>query len=192
MTGRGLAASALVLAVLSAAPTAAQPAPDGTLGIRLADGSDRYLVASVHPGEVLRRRVEVSNATAERLSVSLYAAAASASGPSGFDFADGRTTNELTGWTAVRPSTVSVGPGRSAVASVEVRVPTGAAPGARYAVVWAEQSSAEQGLALVSRVGVRMYVDVQEPERIALPAAGAAALLLAAALGWLRQSRRTH
>jgi hypothetical protein len=162
------AASIAVAAVLLGGPgvAAAVDTPAGSLGLRLLDQPSRYLVATVAPGEQLRHRVEISNTTTQPLEVQLYAAAASADGPGGFDFAPDRTPNELSGWTAVRPSSVQVDAGDRAVAEVEIVVPESAAPGERLAVVWAEQAgSSGAGLTLVSRVGVRMYVEVAPADR---------------------------
>lgn len=170
------AASLVVAGLLLCCPAAAgaADAPTGSLGLRLLDApaepadprAARYIVASPAPGDELRSRVEVSNTTGRRLEVQLYVAAASTDGPAGFDFAAGRTANELSGWTTVHPSTVEVPAGGRAVAEVVVSVPEQATPGERVAVVWAEQAdSAEGGLTLLSRVGVRMYVEVAAADR---------------------------
>ncbi len=48
-----------------------------------------------------------------------------------------------------------------ATAIVKVNVPADAAPGEQYAVVWVEaRSTAEGGVAMISRVGVRVYLSV--------------------------------
>jgi hypothetical protein len=203
-----LAAALAVAGVLLCSPgaAAAADAPEGSLGLRLLDVPARpadpressYVVATLAPGERLQRRVEVSNGTAEPLEVQLYVAAASTDGPAGFDFADGRTANELSGWTSVRPSTVEVDAGRRAVAVVDVAVPAGAAPGEHVAVVWAEQAdSSDGGLTLLSRVGVRMYVEVAAADRaeqrgpVVLVAAGLV-LVAAVAAGWSAFAQRRN
>lgn len=195
-----LAASLAAAGVLLCGPrlAAAADAPTGSLGLRLldapADPADpreaRYVVGTLAPGEVLRRRVEVSNTTAQPLEVQLYVGAASTDGPAGFDFAAGRTPNELSRWTTVRPSTVQVGSGGRAVADVEVAVPSDAALGERVAVVWAEQAdTSDGGLTLLSRVGVRMHVEVAaaDPADEGGPVVAVAAglvLFAAGAAGW--------
>ena len=186
-------AAALAWALLVCCPliATAADAPSGTLGIRLLDDPARYVVETVEPGDTLRRRVEISNGTAEPLEVELYAAAAS-EGSEGFDFADGRTGNELTGWTSVAPASVQVPPGRSVTADVEVRVPEKVSDGEHYAVVWAELSDGAEGLTLVSRVGVRMYVTVEAGAASTTPVAVAGGLLVLAASGWMVLRRRVN
>ena len=179
-------AAALALALLL--PAGAATAAEGTLGVRVADEDAQYVVAVVEPGEVLRRRIEVLNGTAEALDVELYAGAAT-DGPSGFDFAEGRAGNELTGWTTVSPGAVEVPAGRSTAVEVVVRVPEEAAEGERAAVVWAQAADASGGLSLVSRVGVRMHVDVAEGSGVGLPATVAAGVLVLAAAAWVRGRR---
>jgi hypothetical protein len=189
--------ASLAVAMLLSGPAVAVDAPEGSLGLRLLD-SPGYLVAAVAPGDELRRRVEVTNSTARRLEVQLYAAAASADGPAGFDFAPDRTPNELSRWTTVRPSSVTVDAGGRAVAEVEVAVPESATSGERLAVVWAEQAGeGEGGVTLLSRVGVRMYVDVApaEPDDELEPAvvvAGGRVLIAAFAGGvsWFAARRK--
>lgn len=201
-------ASLAVAAVLLCCPAAAgaADAPAGSLGLRLLDApadppdprESRYLVARPAPGDSLRRRVEVSNTTDRRLEVQLYVAAASSDGPAGFDFAAGRTANELSEWTTVRPATVAVPAGGRAVAEVVVSVPEQATPGERVAVVWAEQAdSSEGGLTLLSRVGVRMYVDVaaagRDQERGPVVALATGLVLLAAvAAAWSAWRQRRN
>ena len=151
-------------------------APEGQIGIRLLDApEDRrddprarlYVVDHLNQGDVIERRIEVSNTTGRPAALSLYAAAASVVQGS-FTFGEGRAQNDLTSWTTVTPDAVTVPPGGTGTAVVRVAVPDDAADGERYAVVWAEASSTGEGsIAQVSRVGVRMYVSVgqgAEPE----------------------------
>lgn len=174
-----LALGALLVCSVPAALAAEQPAG---LGLRLLDDprQGRYLVATARPASELRRRVEVSNTTDRVLEVALYVGAATAGGPGGFDYAPGRAGNELTRWTTVRPTSLTLGPGEVATSEVEVRIPAAASEGERHAVVWAEQVSQTGGISLVSRVGVRTYVTVRD-ERSGLrplPVVSAGALVL--------------
>lgn len=164
--------SLALLLALTAAPAAAQaPAPDGTgLGIRLLDApTDRrddpraqvYVVDDVEPGEAFTRRVEVVNGTGRPASVSLYPAASEIAGGS-FNVLPGRTGNELTDWIRVRPESLQLAPGQKAEATVEIAVPQGAGGGERYAAVMAEvvEASDRPGIAVASRVGIRVYLSV--------------------------------
>lgn len=170
----------LVLAVLlgvGAAPataqgTAPEPATSG-LGIRLLDApGDRrddpraqvYIVDHVQPGASLSRRVEVVNGTATAGQVALYPAAAEVAEGS-FGVLPGRGENDLTGWMRVTPATLDLAPGQKGVATVEIDLPAGAGGGERYAAVMAEMTtgSAAPGIAVASRVGVRVYLSVGGP-----------------------------
>ncbi|MCW2599193.1 MAG: hypothetical protein JWM02_1022 [Frankiales bacterium] len=172
---RHLAALAVVAGVLTpAAAVSATPfsaAADGQLGIRLLDApTDRrddprariYIVDHVHGGDVVSRHIAVSNTTAGSMQVETYAAGASVSGGA-FVFADGRTGNELSSWTAVTPSPLVVPAGGQADARVTITVPRDATDGERYGVVWAQATSTGAGnVHTVSRVGIRIYLSVGE------------------------------
>jgi hypothetical protein len=74
----------------------------------------------------------------------------------------GRVPNELVSWTKVTPSSVTLAPGTAETATAELAVPADASDGERYAVVLAEAppSSGAGGLAVASRVGIRVYLSV--------------------------------
>lgn len=154
----------------SAVPVPRQ-ADQGQLGIRLLEApEDRrndprariYIVDHLNQGDLIERRIEVSNTTREPAQVELYAASARVADGQ-FTFGDGRAQNELTGWTTLTPTRLTVPAGGAASAQVRVQVPADAVDGERYAVVWAEQASSGAGnVSTVSRVGVRMYVSVGE------------------------------
>ena len=163
-----------VVSALATAPTpVSAQASTQTVGIRLLDAptnryddprSRIYIVDHVAPGTTIARRVEVSNNTAETQLVRLYPAAATIK-DGGFQFADGREANELTGWTTVDPPTVSPLGGGKSLATVTIAVPPDAGPGERYAVVWAELRAPAPpggGIAAVNRVGIRIYLSVGE------------------------------
>ena len=166
--------AALTLAAVAQVPVAAAAsspagAGPGGVGIRLlevpadAGGDPRaqlYIVDHVAPGSVLSRRLEVSNTSQALLSVSLYAAGATVDGGH-FVGADGRTANDLSTWSSVLPPSVDLPPGTRASAVVTISVPKDAAPGERYAAVWAEvRSGAKTGIVQVNRVGIRLYISV--------------------------------
>jgi hypothetical protein len=155
---------------LSVAATAALAA-EGGIGIRLIDIPESsaadprarlYVVDHLAPGATISRRVEISNTTGTAVDVLTYAAAAKIVNGS-FVGSDGRTVNELSQWTTVSPDTGRLAAGAVATVVVTVAVPADAAPGERYGVVWAEVGSgvpSNNGVLVVNRVGIRMYVSV--------------------------------
>ena len=121
-----------------------------------------YIVDHVAPGTVIQRRVEVSNTTGSTRRVALYSAAAGIANGS-FTGAADRTPNDLSTWSSVLPSALDVPADGRRTATVTITVPSDAAPGEQYGVVWAEARSApiaSGGIVQVSRVGVRMYLSV--------------------------------
>ena len=150
---------------------AAQAAPlSGGIGIRLSgvptdSSSDPfarlYIIDRLAPGTSIRRQVEVSNSTQSTANVAIYAAGASL-GDDGFTFAPGHIQDQLSSWTSMSRDVVSLLPGADASETVTVEVPKDASSGEDYAVIWAQVSapSADAGVTLVNRVGVRMYVSI--------------------------------
>jgi hypothetical protein len=166
-----LAGFAAVLATSAfTIPAIASPAPEaGTIGLRLldqpADSTDDpraqiYIVDHLAPGTEIQRRIEVSttNAAAQ---VHLYAAAATIIGGS-FLGEPGETPNDLSTWTSVTPGDINMGSDQIATATVTITVPSDAAPGEHYGVVWAEarSSAADDGVIQVNRVGIRLYLSI--------------------------------
>lgn len=162
------------LALLAPGPAAAAQQGNGdepgSVAIKLLEGpssraddprASQYIVDHLNPGDRITRRVQVDNRTASTATIQLYPAAATVQGGA-FHFADGRTPNELTGWTTVKPASLTVQPGQSAQATVAIAVPASVSGGERYAVVWAELPGAtdENGVTIVNRVGIRMYLSV--------------------------------
>jgi hypothetical protein len=123
-----------------------------------------YITGTVASGQSMRWKVEVSNTTASPQSVSIYAAAASMRAGA-FAFADGRTQNELAGWTRLSQTFLRLAPGQARIVTVEVAVPLQVSSGERYSVVWAavEAPATSAPVRLVNRVGVRMYLRVGGP-----------------------------
>jgi hypothetical protein len=145
--------------------------PAGGIGLRLVDApaaarddprARLYIVDHLAPGAVIERRIEVSNTTGSAESIVLYAAAASIDDGL-FVGAQGETANELSTWTALAPDRSDIPAGGTLMATVTITVPSDAAPGEQYGVVWAEARSDDEsagGVVQVSRVGIRLYVSV--------------------------------
>lgn len=156
VTGRGLAA-----------PTSAAPSADG-IGIRLLDvpkseindpRAREYIIDRLAPGSTIHRRIIVSNSTQSDQRVTLYAGGAAIAADKFVPAAP----DELSGWIQVSPADLSLAPGTEHVATVTVNVPSAASAGERYATVWAQVAqspSASHPVTLVSRVGIRVYLDV--------------------------------
>jgi hypothetical protein len=90
-------------------PAAAAAAAAGGIGVRLlpltgASVSNplarSYIVANLSPGDVITRRVEVTNTTAATRLVAVYAAAVSAPGGV-FRFGPGHAQNDVSSWTRI-------------------------------------------------------------------------------------------
>jgi hypothetical protein len=162
-----------VLACIAASSAFAAPLPHSlrAVGIRLVDGPSpsldsplarSYIVGRLAPGTTIRRQIEISNTTLSTVSVAVYAAGAGLVNGH-FGFAPGHSRNELSSWTSVTRHRLRLRPGTNAVETVTVNVPTLASSGERNAVVWAEVSartSAADGIRLVNRVGIRMYLSI--------------------------------
>ena len=167
---RFLVAIVIPILVLGA-PAGAQD--EGTIGIGLleapADQADdpraqTYVVDRLEPGDVIERRLQVSNTTAEAVTVDLYAAASSIEDGQ-WKPLDGRAENPLSQWTSVTPAQVEVPSGGTQEATMRVEVPDDAPGGEHYAVIWAQPPAATAGgVTVVNRVGVRMYVYVGSEE----------------------------
>lgn len=170
----GAILAALLLAPVVETAAAATPAPapsGGSIGIRLVGtpgerSSDAraqiYIVEHPAPGAVIRRRVEVVSTIGTPLAVEVFTGAASVSGDD-FVGAEGHTRNELTDWVSLDRSSVTLPPRGSVLVEVTIQVPPNASPGPRHAVVWAQTTSrpgAPGMMTLVSRVGIRVYLDV--------------------------------
>jgi hypothetical protein len=171
-----LAAAAVALASIgpvgaaTAAPSPTPPArPGGAIGLRLLDvpvtrqddpRARIYIVDHLRPGSVISRRIELTNTTTSTAAVALYAAAASIV-DGAFLGTGGRTANDLSTWTNVRPDMPDVPPGGRSTATVTITVPRDAAPGERLGVIWAEARSASAGgVTQVNRVGIRIYLSI--------------------------------
>ncbi|MBV8305589.1 MAG: hypothetical protein JOZ04_15360, partial [Acidimicrobiia bacterium] len=165
-----LAAGLLVPAASASAQTSSPPPPRGELGIRLVDApvsrendprAKTYIVDHLAQGTTINRHVEVVNETSNPQTVQLYAGGA-VIGNGQFAGLEGHAGNELTGWTSITPSLLSLNPGQSAQAEVTIAVPQGAQDGERYGVIWAETATPAAGgsVTVLNRVGVRVYLSV--------------------------------
>lgn len=172
LLGPSLLATGIVTAPgATAAESHGAPARADGIGIRLMgapDGSNAnplarlYVVDHLAPGARLRRRVEINNSTGTSVDVAVYVAAATIDRGT-FAFESGDSQDELSSWTSVSRSMLPLAPRGSAVDAVTIDVPRTATAGDRYAVIWAQVStitSADGGVRLVNRVGVRMYVSI--------------------------------
>jgi hypothetical protein len=174
---RGIGVAVAVSIVFAApaqasAPTSTTPqvAAAGGIGIRLVASSTSagnepegriYVVDHVAPGAVIHRQVQVSNSTGSTVHIVLYAAAASMANDS-FIGAVGHTSNAVSTWTSIHPSSSDVPVRGMMTANVTISVPSTAAAGEHYGVIWAETRSTpvNDGIIEVSRVGVRIYLAV--------------------------------
>jgi len=159
-----------VTATTEAAAVTTSPGSGG-IGVRLlADGpgssagplSLSYVVERMAPGSQLTRQVEVSNTTDVTSQIAVYAAGAGIV-RNQFAFAPGTAGDQLSEWTSIGRSVLSLAPGAVARESLTIAVPASAPSGERYAVIWAELSApspTQRGVRLVNWVGIRMYVSV--------------------------------
>ena len=143
----------------------------GGIGVRLLDApaataddlrARLYIIDHLAPGTVIERRIEVSNTTAARAAIRMYAAGASID-DGAFVGDAGHSPNELSTWNVVHPDTLDLDAGAHAIVTVTITVPSDAAPGERYAAVWAEVRSDARplgGVEQVNRVGIRQYLSV--------------------------------
>jgi hypothetical protein len=170
-----MAGTIVILAITApaapAAPAGDTVGPDGRFGLRLLEvtaslrndpRARQYIIDHLNPGAMMRRQVEVSNSGDEPLRIDLYPGAASVR-DSAFRFASARTPNELTTWTSVDRPVVDVPAHSSQTVDVTIAVPGDGSPGEHYGVLWAQAGSpalSGTGVRMVSRIGIRMYVDV--------------------------------
>jgi hypothetical protein len=168
--GLSIVAAGFLLLPAAAAASAEAELPPG-LGIRQLDvepqredggRSARYVTDHVEPGDVVERRVRVSNGTDETMTVQLYAADADVEG--GWSVADGRGTGELAGWIEVTPDRLTLEPGERQAADFRIAVPEDAGGGERYAAIVAEAPPVGQDVRVIPRVGVRVYLSVGGPQ----------------------------
>ncbi|GIG88496.1 hypothetical protein [Plantactinospora endophytica] len=161
---------------LTPATVAASAAVDsgGALEVRVAvppgdkpsDADLTRLAAHARPGDVVDRWIEVVNPSRLRQHVTVYPAGATIRNDT-FSYAEGRTGNELSRWTRVPSSTFRLEPRAKKPVRIRLTVPASAAPGERYAVIWAQIAAAapkspkRAGKAPPARrTGLRVYLNV--------------------------------
>ncbi|HWL35762.1 MAG TPA: peptidase [Frankiaceae bacterium] len=168
---RALAMLLLMAGTLVPAISASAQSQNGGVGIRLLEAptarekdprARRSIVDHVKPGASFSRKFEVSNTTSGQRLISIYAAAADVVGGQ-FVPADGRTQNELSGWITLDTNNADLPAGGTVQPRLTITVPPTATEGERYAVIWAELPPATPpagGVAVVNRVGLRVYLSV--------------------------------
>jgi hypothetical protein len=135
---------------------------DAPVSERLDSRAWRYIIDHLPPGAVIHRRVQVDNTTGSTRHIALYAAAALIAKQK-FQFAPARTPNELSTWIKTDKHELTLAPHTRSMVTTTTKVPSDAAPGERYAVIWAETTAKAPsggGVAEVNRVGIRMYLSV--------------------------------
>jgi hypothetical protein len=173
-TIRRLVVAAFVAGALFAPATAALAqvsAPPRGIGAKLLEGpadsldnprAHEYVIDHVAPGTTISRKIGFSNADTQPADLTFYAAASEIH-DGAFVPGAGRAANDLTSWTAFSPTSATVRPGQTVSVTVTIAVPVDATRGERYAAALAEHASTPAtggGLALVSRVGIRIYLSV--------------------------------
>lgn len=124
--------------------------------------SQAYITDSVVPGRTLTRTVQISNSETSRQVIALSAGAASIQHGAFVGAAAGQS-NELTSWTSLNRTSVTLAPTATTDVTVTITVPSTAAPGERYGVIWAAVTSPPapgSQVRTINRVGIRMYLDV--------------------------------
>ena len=165
-----LVTAAIVIAPISASATTTAPTTTdgGSIGIQLLDvpadavndpRARQYIVDQLEPGTTIERRVQISNTTAGTLTIQAYSAAASIT-DGAFIGSEGRTANDLSSWTTLSEPELVVPANSTVIDTVTLSIPADAAPGEKYAAIWAEASNDSNSVQIVNRVGVRMYVSV--------------------------------
>jgi hypothetical protein len=176
MNLRFVSAALATVVLIPVASAAALPrtADSDTVGIQLLEApsvkradprAKIYIIDNLKAGTTIHRRVGVTNHTNTRLSIRLYAAAATIKNGA-FTPEAGHSQNELSSWISVAPATVDIAPGAQAKATVTIAVPTNATNGEQYAAVFAEPPPAagKNGVSEVNRVGIRVYLSVGNGE----------------------------
>jgi hypothetical protein len=157
-------------AVFVPAAVAVAAVADTGIGIRLLEApTDRkddprarsYIVDHLPPGTTITRKIEVSNGSSQPATVKVYSGGAELENGE-FRPLDESESTDLTEWTKVDPSELSLAAGQRAPATVTIAVPDDASPGERYGAVWAQVSSppGAGGVTQVNRVGVRIYLSI--------------------------------
>lgn len=158
-----------MLPAVAQASTPATPHLTG-LGIRLLDAPANLLrdprahveiIDVLRPGTTIVRQVQITNDTGHSARILIYPDAATIAGGT-FVPGPGVSSNQLTTWIHVTPSAALLPNAGVVTATVTIHVPLGVPNGERYAAILAElpPRAIGSGVALESRVGVRVYLYV--------------------------------
>ena len=170
------------IVVLCLAPSAS--ADESALDFRVApssgsavsDGGD-YFVLSMQPGDVERQTVDLTNPSAETLTVRLAAVDAATAQMGGVDYGAEQLTPKATGtWIILDQDLVELEPGDSEEVAFEVNAPTDAASGVHLGglVVWVEGAEQQQD----AGAGATMNVQSRRVVAVQVEVAGPAAPVL--------------
>jgi len=157
---------------------AGDPTAVGSVGIRIAQipaalaneplaGS--YIISRLQPGVAFEQRLEVFNTSTQVIKVSVYPGLATFKDKK-FLIGNGRDGNELSSWTKLSFSAVTLKPGTSQYFTMTISPPADALSLQQFGVIWAEVQGAPNaaGINAVSRVGIRMYIPVGSAPAIAI------------------------
>ena len=134
--------------------------PNEVQGIPFANA---YIVFKLMPEKTYSEKIGVSNTTNSVMNVSLYPASATYINGV-FQPIEKILPGGVASWTTVDPKFAKLPAHTELIATVTIKVPTGAISGQQYGIVWAATSTSPNSNALggVSRVGIRMYNQVGE------------------------------
>lgn len=160
----------LLVLGISDSTHASDPAPIGSVGIRIAQipaevanhpYADAYIVSRVQSGTPKKQRLEVFNTSSQEISVELYPGLATFI-DGNFLVGNGKEGNTLTNWTSISPKFLKLKPRESKYFIVTISPPQDASSIQQFGVIWAEVKGISNvpGIASISRVGIRMYIPV--------------------------------
>ncbi|GAA2275352.1 MULTISPECIES: COG1361 family protein [Kitasatospora] len=122
----------------------------------------RYIVDHLPPGTTIQRQARIVNKSPKPQHIEVYPGAATVTDEQ-FRFGAAHASNELTSWVSLDRRQLDLQPHSDARVEVSVQVPSTAAAGERYAVIWASASSSPNpsaNITQINRVGIRMYLDI--------------------------------
>jgi hypothetical protein len=122
------------------------------------------IIDDLTPGTVIRRRILIANNELQTSHFTVYPDAARIRNGS-FEGDAGQTRSELTTWITIQHGRVTLGPDKTVMDLVTIRVPRVATRGEHYGVIWVQQSARAKtgdGVAVteVNRVGIAIYLAV--------------------------------
>ena len=126
--------------------------------------SRAWFQLDLKPGETYRSSVVVWNKGQKKTSFALYSVDATTSTDGAFGVSKKGTVDDLGGWIDLDSSSITLLPGEKREIGFSVGVPENAVPGSHAAGLMVESdedTSNNNGIHFVSRVGVRVYVVVE-------------------------------